>query len=170
MGSVGWGCTEPVVWATLGTTCGRCHNWVGIPGRPPYVIPCGSAGWKKTYIEASRTEARHAINCSIERMSGEGVEERQTFIAIILNVIAIRPAWTFWEIWKTQQQGCTSIQVIKCPSRRKVSNRWRANTFIVIVQSRWSDPSSRSSCGSQEEKNQKHQEIPRLTSVSHGSD
>ena len=31
LGSVGWGCTEPVVWTTLSTTCGRCHNWVGIP-------------------------------------------------------------------------------------------------------------------------------------------
>ena len=38
---------EPVVWTTLGTTCGRCHSRVGIPGRPPYVIPHGSAGWKK---------------------------------------------------------------------------------------------------------------------------
>ena len=28
-------------------TCGRCHNWVGIPGRPPNVIPCGSAGSEK---------------------------------------------------------------------------------------------------------------------------
>ena len=38
---------EPVVWTTLGTKCGRCHNWVGIPGRPPYVIPRWSAGWTK---------------------------------------------------------------------------------------------------------------------------
>ena len=39
---------EPVVLLTLGTTCGRCHNWVGIPGRPPwYVIPRGSAGFAK---------------------------------------------------------------------------------------------------------------------------
>ena len=30
-------------------TCRRCHNWVGIPGRPPYVTPCGSAGWKNTW-------------------------------------------------------------------------------------------------------------------------
>ena len=26
------------------STWGGCHNWVGIPGRPPYVIPRGSAG------------------------------------------------------------------------------------------------------------------------------
>ena len=38
------------VQGTLGTTCGRCHNWVGIPGRPPYVTPRGSAGWKNRYI------------------------------------------------------------------------------------------------------------------------
>ena len=25
LGSIGWGCTEPVVWTTLGTTCGRCQ-------------------------------------------------------------------------------------------------------------------------------------------------
>ena len=47
LGSIGWGCTEPVIWSTLGTTCGWCHNWVGNPGRPPYVIPRGSAGLKK---------------------------------------------------------------------------------------------------------------------------
>ena len=45
--SVGWGCTEPVVLTTLGTTCGRYHNWVGIPARIPYVIPCWSVGWKR---------------------------------------------------------------------------------------------------------------------------
>ena len=28
-------------------TCGRRHNWVRIPGRSPYVIPRGSAGWNK---------------------------------------------------------------------------------------------------------------------------
>ena len=48
LGSIGWGCTEPVVWTTLGTTWGRCHNWVGNPGRPPYAIPRGSAGLKKS--------------------------------------------------------------------------------------------------------------------------
>ena len=32
---------------TIDKKCGRCHNWVGIPGRPPYVIPRGSAGWNK---------------------------------------------------------------------------------------------------------------------------
>ena len=32
-------------------TCGRCHNWVGIPGRPPHVIPRGSAGLKKKYLK-----------------------------------------------------------------------------------------------------------------------
>ena len=32
------------VHGTCGATCGRCHNCVGIPGRPPYVIPRGSAG------------------------------------------------------------------------------------------------------------------------------
>ena len=36
-----------MVWTTLGTTCGRCHNLVGIPGRSPYVTPRGSAGLKK---------------------------------------------------------------------------------------------------------------------------
>ena len=28
-------------------TCGRSHNWIGIPGRPPCVIPRGPAGWQK---------------------------------------------------------------------------------------------------------------------------
>ena len=41
---------EPMVWTTLGTTCRRCHKWVGIPGRPPYVLPCGSAGWKRKKV------------------------------------------------------------------------------------------------------------------------
>ena len=39
-----------MVWTTLGTSFGRCHNWVGIPGRPAYVIPRGSAGWKKVFL------------------------------------------------------------------------------------------------------------------------
>ena len=56
MGGVGWGCTEPVVSTTLVTFCGRCHNWVGIPGRPPYVIPRGSAGWNK--------KKRHNVLCA----------------------------------------------------------------------------------------------------------
>ena len=38
------------VWTTLDTTCGWCHNWVGIPSRPPYVNPRGSAGLKKMFI------------------------------------------------------------------------------------------------------------------------
>ena len=40
---LGWGCTEPLVWTTLGTTWGRCHNWVGVPGIPWYVTSRGSA-------------------------------------------------------------------------------------------------------------------------------
>ena len=44
---LGWGCTKPVVWTTLGTACRQCPNWVGISGRPLYVTPGGSAGWKK---------------------------------------------------------------------------------------------------------------------------
>ena len=39
LGSIGW--------HSLGPTYGRCRNWVGISGRPPYVIPPGSAGWNK---------------------------------------------------------------------------------------------------------------------------
>ena len=37
-----------MVWTTLGTTCTKCYNWVGIPGRPvwPHAIPRGSAGYK----------------------------------------------------------------------------------------------------------------------------
>ena len=52
MGSVGWRCAH----GTCGLnnpwhrTCGRCHNWVVIPGRPPYVTPSGSAGLKKQLI------------------------------------------------------------------------------------------------------------------------
>ena len=37
-----------MVWSTLGTTCGRCHDLVGIPGRSSYGIPCGSPGWKNS--------------------------------------------------------------------------------------------------------------------------
>ena len=29
--------TEPEVWKNLGTTCKRCRNWAGIPGRPPWI-------------------------------------------------------------------------------------------------------------------------------------
>ena len=38
LGSIGWGCTEPVVWTILGTTCGRCQAWLEIPvGLPMWV-------------------------------------------------------------------------------------------------------------------------------------
>ena len=41
---------EPVVWSTLGTTCGRCQAGLDIPVDLPYVIPRGSAGLKKNLL------------------------------------------------------------------------------------------------------------------------
>ena len=43
-----------MVWITHGTTCRRYHSWIGIPGRPPYVIPRGLAGLKKKKLSLER--------------------------------------------------------------------------------------------------------------------
>ena len=48
------GCMEPVVWTTLSITCGRCHNWVGIPGSTSLCDPLWVSRTKEktmTYYE-----------------------------------------------------------------------------------------------------------------------
>ena len=47
LGSVGWGYTEPVVWSTLGTTCGRCQAGLEIPLDLPMWSLVGQQDWKK---------------------------------------------------------------------------------------------------------------------------
>ena len=48
LGSIGWGCTEPVVWTTLGTTCGRCPAGLEIPVDLPMWSLVGQQDWKKS--------------------------------------------------------------------------------------------------------------------------
>ena len=47
LGSICWGCTEPVVWTTLGTTCGRCQAGLEIPVGLPMWSLVGQQDWKK---------------------------------------------------------------------------------------------------------------------------
>ena len=44
------GCTEPVVWSTLRTTCGRCQAGLEIPIDLPMWSLVGQQDWKKKYI------------------------------------------------------------------------------------------------------------------------
>ena len=39
----------------------KMSSWVGNPGRPPYVIPCGSAGLKKSPFVGIRPRAQNFI-------------------------------------------------------------------------------------------------------------
>ena len=56
LGSIGWGCTEPVVWKTLGTTCGRCQAGLEIPVGLPMWSLVGQQDWKKNQKTNSRKE------------------------------------------------------------------------------------------------------------------
>ena len=51
LGSIGWGCTEPVVWTTLGTTCGRCQAGLEIPVGLPMWSLVGQQDWKKRHLK-----------------------------------------------------------------------------------------------------------------------
>ena len=48
LGSIGWGCTEPVDGTTLGTTCGRCQAGLEITVDLPMWSRVGQQDWKKS--------------------------------------------------------------------------------------------------------------------------
>ena len=50
LGSIGWECTEPVVWTTLGTTCGRCQAGLEIPVGLIMWSLVGQQDWKKSRL------------------------------------------------------------------------------------------------------------------------
>ena len=53
LGSIGWGCTEPVVRTTLGTTCGSCQAGLEIPVDLPMWSLVGQQDWKKRSVHGS---------------------------------------------------------------------------------------------------------------------
>ena len=96
---------EPVVWTTLGTTWGRCHNWVGFPGKTPYKILWRSAGWNMTPLGiAEACKNCFILHCPLNVLSpnetGKGKQAADNFITFFISGLSRLALFSSWASWR----------------------------------------------------------------------
>ena len=125
LGSVGWGCTEPVVWTTLGTTCERCQAGLEI-----------LVGLPKSY-PGSRVCPIQTLLCCLPpftALSPTNIRERER--DRLAAYVYVRTTVHFWELGRN---------ILFCPKKNQSRTLFlnsHATTYLpaslLFFQSCWS--------------------------------